>query len=68
MAIVIALIYMFLLRCFVGCIVWVSCIGVILVFIAMGLIFLYNGGGIQGKVTDEAAGVLGIPTTTIGDA
>jgi len=47
-AVVISLIFFFLLRCLVGCIVWVSAIGIILVFVALGLIFLYNGGAFKG--------------------
>lgn len=61
-AIVISLIFMFLLRCLVGCIVWFSCIGIILVFIGLGVLFLYNGGAFKGTVADEYAGFLGMPT------
>jgi len=47
-AVVISLIFFFLLRCIVGCIVWLSAIGIILVFIGAGVIFLYNGGAFKG--------------------
>ena len=53
---------MFLLRCLVGCIVWFSCIGIILVFIGIGVIFLYNGGSFKGTAAQEYAGFLGMPT------
>lgn len=52
MAIVISLLFMFLLRCLVGCIVWFSCIGVILAFAGAGLIFLFNGGAFKGTAAD----------------
>ena len=61
MAIAISLLYMFLLRCLVGCIVWFSCIGVILAFIALGIFFLYNGGVISGTAATYI-GYLGLPT------
>lgn len=48
---------MFLLRCLVGCIVWVSCIGSILLFAGLGLLFFYNGG----LIGDEHVGFLGLP-------
>lgn len=56
-ALVVSLIFMFLLRCLVGCIVWVSSIGIILIFIGLGVIFLYNGGALG----DEHVGFLGLP-------
>lgn len=62
MAVVISLLFMFLLRCLVGCVVWVSCIGVILVFIGLGIIFLYNGGTFKEAGLNEYAGFLGLPT------
>ena len=62
MAIVISLLFMFLLRCLVGCIVWFSVIGVILAFVGAGVIFLYNGGAFKGTAADEYAGFLGMPT------
>lgn len=67
MAIVISLIFMFLLRCLVGCIVWFSCIGVILVFILAGFIFLYNGGVFAGTAASEYVGFLGLPTLSGSD-
>ena len=38
---------MFCLRCFAGCIVWISIIAIFLGFIALGILFLYNGGVIK---------------------
>ncbi len=52
MALVISLLFMFLLRCLVGCIVWVSCIGIIVVFIGLGILFLFNGGAFKGTAAD----------------
>lgn len=49
---------MFLLRCLVGCIVWFSTIGSILLFAGLGVLFLYNGGAIS----KDAVGFLGMPT------
>lgn len=57
-SVVISLVFMFMLRCLVGLIVWVSCIGSILIFVGMGVLFLYNGGAIS----QDAAGFLGMPT------
>lgn len=54
---------MFLLRCLVGCIVWLSIIGSILVFVGLGVIFLYNGG----KISSSAVGFLGLPTLSGSD-
>ena len=54
---------MFLLRCLVGCIVWLSIIGSILVFAGLGVIFLYNGG----KISSSAVGFLGLPTLSGSD-
>lgn len=48
---------MFLLRCLVGCIVWTSTIGSILIFAGLGVLFLYNGGALG----DEYVGFLGLP-------
>ena len=59
-AVVISFIYMFLLRCFVGCMVWGSLIGIFLLLIALGIIFLYNGGAIASTV--DSIGYLGIPS------
>jgi solute carrier family 44 (choline transporter-like protein), member 2/4/5 len=49
---------MFLMRFIAGIIVWVSVIGIILIFIGGGVIFLYNAGVFGG----EDLGTLGIPT------
>jgi hypothetical protein len=58
-AIVISLIYMFILRCLVGLIVWLSVIGSILAVAGLGVIFLYNAG--VGAFKDNL-GFLGLPT------
>ena len=62
----VSLVWMFLLRCMVGCLVWFSCIGIILVFIGLGIIFLYNGGTFKGTA-EEYAGFLGLPTLSGSD-
>jgi hypothetical protein len=49
---------MFLLRCFVGCIVWLSILGAILGFAGLGVLFCYNAG--IGIFTNNL-GFLGIP-------
>lgn len=61
MAVFVSLLFMFLLRCLVGCIVWVSCFGIILLFAGLGLMFLYNGGVLSGTAATYA-GFLGMPT------
>lgn len=66
MTVVISLVFMFLLRCLVGCIVWVSCIGIVLVFAGLGLIFIYNGGVLSGTAASYA-GFLGMPTLSGSD-
>lgn len=38
---------MFFLRCFAGCVVWLSLILLILVMVALGILFCYNGGAIS---------------------
>ena len=58
-AVVISFMYMFLLRCFVGCIVWGSIIGIFVLLIGLGIVFLYNGGAIASTV--DSIGFLGIP-------
>ena len=57
---------MFLLRCLVGCIVWFSCIGIVLVFVGLGLFFLYNGGVLSGTASTYV-GYLGMPTVSGSD-
>lgn len=58
-AIVISFIYLFMLRCFVGCIVWISLIGTLFLLIGLGVIFLFNAG-LFGDLT--TVGALGLPT------
>lgn len=59
-AVVSSLIFMFLLRCLVGCIVWLSILGSILVFAGLGVIFCYNAN--VGIFTSANMGFLGIPS------
>jgi choline transporter-like protein 2/4/5 len=61
-AIVVSFLFMFTLRCFAGLIVWTSLILVVLVFVGLGIIFLYNGG--QLSSVSSYIGNLGIPTLT----
>lgn len=56
----ISFIFMFLLRCLAGCIVWLSLFGIMFFFIGLGLIFLYNAGYMQSAAT--YATYLGIPS------
>jgi hypothetical protein len=51
---------MFLLRCLVGLIVWVSVFGSILAITGLGVVFLYNSG-VSSTFTDTL-GFIGIPT------
>jgi len=50
---------MILLKCLVGLIVWLSIIGSILSFAALGVLFLYNAGV---AVFKNNLGFLGLPT------
>jgi hypothetical protein len=61
-AVIIAFIFMYTLRCFAGLLVWTSTIGIILVFLIGGFIFLYNAG----VITSSYATSLNIPTITGG--
>jgi hypothetical protein len=60
LAVVVGFIFMFLLRCLAGCIVWLSLIGTIGVLIAVGLIFLYNAGYFGAAAS--TASYLGVPS------
>jgi solute carrier family 44 protein 1 (choline transporter-like protein)/choline transporter-like protein 2/4/5 len=59
-AVVISFVFMFLLRCLAGCIVWCSLFAVIIFFIGLGLIFLYNAGYLGAAA--GAATYLGVPS------
>ncbi len=48
---------MFFLRCFAGCIVWLSLFLLIVLFAALGILFCYNGGAIS---RDSRVGNLGV--------
>ena len=56
-AVIVSLIFMFLLRCMVGCVVWGSIFLTIALFAGLGVIFLYNAGKIGGSQLEY----LGIP-------
>jgi len=61
-AVVISFMMMFCFRCFAGCFVWLSIIVVLLLFLGMGVIFLWNGGVIP---RDSFVGNLGVPIPTL---
>ncbi len=65
MAVVMSFIIIFLLRCFVGVIVWACIFGIILLLSAIGIIFLYNGGALSAY--SSYIGSLGIPTLESSD-
>jgi hypothetical protein len=48
---------MFFLRCCAGCVIWLAIIVLILVTVALGVLFCYNGGAIS---RDSYIGNLGI--------
>jgi hypothetical protein len=62
LAVLISLIFMFFLRCFAGCIVWISIIFLILLTVALGILFCYNGGAIS---QSSYIGNLGITIPTL---
>lgn len=64
MAVLIAFIFMFLLRCLAGCIVWLSLFGTIFVLLGLGLIFLYNAGRLTALTS--IANYLAVPTIITG--
>lgn len=63
-AFLVSFIFMFLLRCLAGCIVWLSLFGTIFFLIGLGLIFLYNAGYL-GSIASVAT-FLGVPTLSTG--
>lgn len=56
--VVISFIFMFLLRCLAGLIVWLSLLGTLVVLVGLGLLFLYNSGNYS--ILSTAATTLGI--------
>ncbi len=64
-AVVMSFLIIFLLRCFVGVIVWASILGIIAFLSGVGIIFLYNGGALNAY--SSYIGSLGIPTLTASD-
>lgn len=53
---------MFCLRCFAGCIIWLSLILLILLMVALGILFCYNGGAIS---QSSYVGNLGVSIPTL---
>lgn len=66
-AIVVSFIFMFLLRCIAGCVVWCSLFGIILFFIGIGLLFLYSAGVIGGSSANTVVTTLGVPSVSQSD-
>lgn len=62
MAVAMSFVIIFLLRWFVGVIVWASIFGIIGLLSCIGVIFLYNGGALSAY--SSYTGSLGIPTLT----
>jgi len=62
LALVLSFIFMFGLRCFAGCFVWLSIISLILLTVALGILFCYNGGAIS---QSSYIGNLGIQVPTL---
>jgi len=62
LAVVLSFIIIFLLRLFVGVIVWASILGLIVVLSGLGVIFLYNRGALSSYLS--YTGSLSIPTLT----
>lgn len=63
-AIIISLVFMYSLRCLAGLIVWLSAIGIIVVFALTGIIFLANAGVISSNPTSYSW--MNIPTLSAG--
>lgn len=57
LAVVISFFFMFFLRCCAGCVIWLAIIVLILVTVALGVLFCFNGGAIS---RDSYIGNLGI--------
>ena len=58
-AFLLSFVFMFLLRCLAGCIVWVSLFGIMFFFVGTGCIFLYNAGYFSAHA--DKASTLGVP-------
>lgn len=65
MAVVMSFLIIFLLRWFVGVIVWASLLGIVVLLSGIGVIFLYNGGALNSY--SSYIGSLGIPTLESSD-
>lgn len=61
-AVVISFIFMYLLKCLAGLIVWTSALGIIIFFALSGIVFLNNAGIIN--ISSIASGYLSIPTVS----
>ena len=59
-AIVTGFIFMCLMRCFAGCIIWFALFSVVFLFLGLGLIFLYQSGAYFDGA-NGAASYMGIP-------
>jgi hypothetical protein len=62
--VIVSFVFMFLLRCLAGCIVWLSIFGIIMFFGLTGVVFLYNYGMIPSLGT--YVGQFNIPSTSAG--
>lgn len=62
--VLISFFFMFMLRCLAGCIVWCSLFGLVIFFIGLGLVFLYNAGKLG--ATAGVATYLGVPAINSG--
>lgn len=63
-AVALAFIFMYTLRCLAGLLVWLSSFGIIICLALAGLVFFYNAGIIT--TTDSTSGWLSIPTISGG--
>ena len=59
-ALVTGFIFMCLMRCLAGCIIWFALFSIVFLFLGLGLIFLYQSGNYFGGA-DGAASYMGIP-------
>ena len=62
--VIVSFVFMYVLKCLAGCIVWTSILGLIAGIFALGAIFYYNSG----KITmNNYTGYLGLPISTAND-
>lgn len=55
---------MFLMRWIAALLIWLSIFTILFIFVAFGLVFLYQGGVIKSNEIGNALGTLGIPTAS----